>query len=111
MAQLGRIKKVYDLKQVEAAAAIGCTQDEIGVLVGCSARQFQQRADMREAFRSGAARMRVSLRRLQWTKAKEGNVTMMIWLGKQILGQKDRIEETHRDEIVEIERILPRLLN
>ena len=30
---------------------------------------------------------------------------MMIWIGKQILGQKDRVEETIREEVVEIERI------
>jgi hypothetical protein len=32
----------------------------------------------------------------------------MIWLGKQLLGQKDRVEETHREEVVEIERIAPK---
>lgn len=54
--------------------------------------------------------MRTSLRRMQWSKAKEGNVTMMIWLGKQVLGQKDRVEETLRSEVVEIERMPPKVL-
>jgi hypothetical protein len=32
---------------------------------------------------------RASLRRLQWQNATQGNVTMQIWLGKQILSQND----------------------
>lgn len=52
--------------------------------------------------------MKTSLRRLQWKKASEGNVAMLIWLGKQILGQKERVEETIREEVVEIERISPK---
>ena len=103
-------KKEVDLKTVEAAAAIGCTQEEISHLVGCSVRLLQTREDIREAYDRGAARMKTSLRRLQWQKAKDGNVTMMIWLGKQVLGQKDRVEETLRSEVVEIERIAPKAL-
>jgi hypothetical protein len=29
------------------------------------------------------------LRRLQWKGAEAGNPTMLIWLGKQMLGQRD----------------------
>jgi len=101
-------KAHLDLKQIEAAASIGCTREEIAVIVGVSAKTLQRREEAKEAIANGQARMRASLRRLQWTKAKEGNVTMMIWLGKQILGQKDRVEETHREEVVEIERIAPK---
>lgn len=105
---MGRPKLILDLRQIEAAAAIGCTQEEIGFLVGCSDRTLQKRADCREAMSKGSARMRTSLRRLQWKKANEGNVAMLIWLGKQILGQKERVEETIREEVVEIERIAPK---
>lgn len=31
----------------------------------------------------------MTLRRLQWKAAEGGNATMLIWLGKQLLGQKD----------------------
>jgi len=104
----GRPKAELDLKAIEAAASIGCTQEEIGYIVGCSDRTIQKRADAHDAFRRGQASMRTSLRRLQWKKAQEGNVAMMIWLGKQILGQKERVEETHREEVIEIERIAPK---
>jgi hypothetical protein len=35
---------------------------------------------------------KASLRRTQYLAAQKGNVTMMIWLGKQLLGQKERAE-------------------
>lgn len=41
---------------------------------------------------------RVALRRMQWKHA-ETNPTMAIWLGKQYLGQTDRIENTTMERI------------
>jgi uncharacterized protein with von Willebrand factor type A (vWA) domain len=75
-----------------------------GTRLSCVAEYITEKKYMEKA-EINAAKMRASLRRLQWGKAKEGNVTMMIWLGKQILGQKDRMEETIREEVVEIQRI------
>jgi hypothetical protein len=41
------------------------------------------------AYKKGCADIKESLRRKQLDIAKAGNVTMLIWLGKQILGQRD----------------------
>ena len=41
---------------------------------------------------------RMSLRRIQWEHAKK-NPTMAIWLGKQYLGQTDKIENTTMERI------------
>ena len=38
---------------------------------------------------------RISLRRAQFEKALSGNVVMQIWLGKQHLDQRDKIEQTN----------------
>lgn len=35
---------------------------------------------------------KISLRRKQYEVAMSGNVSMLIWLGKQYLGQKDNLE-------------------
>jgi hypothetical protein len=35
---------------------------------------------------------KASLRRAQWKAAQDGNPTMLVWLGKQMLGQKDKQE-------------------
>ncbi len=42
--------------------------------------------------------MKIKLRKLQWKSADKGNVTMQIFLGKNILGQKDRHETAELDE-------------
>ena len=42
--------------------------------------------------------MKMRLRQLQWKSAESGNVTMQIFLGKNILGQQDKIEQSELDE-------------
>jgi hypothetical protein len=42
--------------------------------------------------------MKLRLRQLQWQSASKGNVTMQIFLGKNMLGQQDKIETTELDE-------------
>ena len=37
---------------------------------------------------------KASLRRAQWKAAQDGNPTMLVWLGKQMLGQRDKQEIT-----------------
>lgn len=52
-----------------------------------------------KVFRQKRGSGKVSLRRAQWKKGvEEGNTTMLIWLGKQYLGQRDKVEEVHTDE-------------
>lgn len=107
---MGRPKgsvKQFDHALVEQLAAIGCTQEEIGTIVGVTDRTLRKRAS--DAIAKGHDRMRVSLRRWQYEKAKDGNVAMLIWLGKQYLGQRERIDETRREEVVTIERIAPKI--
>lgn len=95
--------KHVDTTLVESLASIGCTQDEICVIVGCSENTLRRHAKSQIA--SGASKMKVSLRRWQYAKAKEGNVAMLIWLGKQYLGQREKIDETRREEVITIEPI------
>jgi hypothetical protein len=100
----GSVKPI-DLKQVEALASIGCTQDEIGVIMGVVSRTLRRRKDVRQAIENGHSKMRSSLRRWQYEKAKDGNVAMLIWLGKQILGQRDKLDQEIREETIVIEPI------
>ncbi len=41
--------------------------------------------------------------------ALNGNVTMLIWLGKQYLGQREKTDAVVREEIVTIEEIAPKV--
>jgi len=91
---MARPRKLIDQKQVEELARIGCTEPDMAAVLGVSVDTLQRRkrasAEFRGAIEKGRASLRNSLRRLQVKKALEGNVTMLIWLGKQLLGQSDR---------------------
>lgn len=84
-------------QQLDAMAQIHCTRDEMAGVLGVSADTLEAR--IREEFdqtfaawfERASAGGKASLRRMQWKKAKDGNVAMMIWLGKQYLGQRDQV--------------------
>ena len=100
----GRPPIEVDLKQLEALGAIQCTDDEIAAVLGCSTdtigRRKKEDPDFAETLKRGKEQGKVSLWRLQWKAAQNGNIAMLIWLGKQILGQRDRVEQ---DSSVRIE--------
>jgi hypothetical protein len=94
--------------QIEQAAAYGCTDAEIATLAGLS--EAQLKASFQPLLKKGRADLRERLRTAQVRKAlghfyedvdKDGNRTiyttapdntMLIWLGKQYLGQSDKTE-------------------
>ncbi len=91
----GRPKIEIDLQQLEALAAINCTDEELAAILGVSTdtigrRKQEEGSGFAEVYKRGRGKGKTSLRRLQWEAAKKGNITMMIWLGKQLLGQKDK---------------------
>lgn len=88
---MARPKKVIDPKQVESLAGINCTVDEIAAVIGCDKRTLERR--FAANIKRGREHGRSSLRRMMYEKAKEGNVTMMIWLSKQLLGYTDKVEQ------------------
>jgi hypothetical protein len=84
------LKKV-DPKLVQDLAALGCKTTEIASVTGVSVDTLDRR--FADEMAKGRDNLRVSLRRWQLEAAKKGNVTMLIWLGKQLLGQSDKIEQ------------------
>ena len=89
----GRPKKEIDYVTVEKLANIQCTQDEIASFLGISTRTLQRDEQFMELFNRGRENGKMSLRRIQWKHA-EKSVPMAIWLGKQYLGQRDKVEYT-----------------
>ena len=85
---IGRPKKELDKNIIANLSQIGCTQEEIGSVVGISARTLQSRyADLVEENKNIG---KASLRKRMWKAALNGNPNMMVWLSKNYLGMKDR---------------------
>ena len=90
--------KKYNIKpaEIEKLAKYGCTNTEIADFYGCD--ESLLRKSFSENLTKGRSMMRLRLRQLQWKSAEKGNVTMQIFLGKNILGQQDKLETTELDE-------------
>lgn len=93
---MARPRKDIDEKLLESLAKIGCTDEEIATILGCSSDTLVRR--FAERIKRGRAEMKMSLRRIQIRLAEEGNATMAIWLGKQNLGQKDKVEHSGEND-------------
>lgn len=85
-----------DLEIIEEMAAIGCTPQEICTVLKIPKEIFKSHAQIKVCVERGAERARVSLRRLQWKTAQK-NPIMQIFLGKQLLGQADKVEHKNDD--------------
>lgn len=98
MVQKGRPRKVLDLGMVEKLAAIQCSEGEMAAVLEIDISTVQRRKsvdpEFKSAFDRGRATGRVSLRRLQWKAAERGNAAVLIFLGKNYLGQRDHFEDT-----------------
>ena len=92
-----------DPAKVEALAALQCTYAEIASGLAISVSTFERRRkedpELDEAIKKGRELGKRSIRRLQYQAAKDKNITMLIWLGKQWLGQKDKVESEHTGDI------------
>ena len=93
---VGRPKKELDTDLIEKLASIFCTNEEIASVVGCHADTLAD--NFSDHIKKGKEKGKMSLRRRQYEKAMSGHTTMLIWLGKQYLGQKDRIETIENNE-------------
>ena len=92
---MARPKKNINQKQFETLCSIQCTEEEI-----CNVLEVTDKTLTRwckETYGKGFSDVyaekrdlgKVSLRRQQWKAAEKGNITMQIWLGKQMLGQSE----------------------
>ncbi len=91
----GRPLTQIDWRIVEECCGMFCTGEEIARILGISydtlGRAIRREHGMRfaEYFRQKSARGKAALRRAQFELAMDGNSTMLIWLGKQWLGQRE----------------------
>jgi hypothetical protein len=92
-AKTGRPLLAIDPKLVEGMAGVGATDTEIAAFLGCTEGTIRKRfSEITTKARCG---MRTRLRQAQYKIALGGNPTMLIWLGKQMLGQLDKQSLEH----------------
>lgn len=95
MARPKGTEKQIDIDQMKMWARAGATIPEMAKRLGVGHATLErrlQKPEFRQALEEAKAEMYISLRSKQVAMALGGNVTMLIWLGKQYLGQKDRHE-------------------
>lgn len=112
--KIGRPKLEIDPTVVEKLASINCTMIEIASVVGCSVDTLENRFS--DIIKKGREFGKMSLRRMMYEKCQQGNVTMMIWLSKQMLGYTDKVITAYDQKIIEDTKKLaelpkPKLLN
>lgn len=102
--RLGRPQLPINWDIVDALCTVQCTMEEIASALGVSvdtldnALKRDKKTTFSDYFKEKRRTGFVSLRRKQFQAALNGNVTMMIWLGKQYLNQRDRQEVTRGDD-------------
>lgn len=91
--------KDIDFADFEKCCQMQCTQEEIAgwfeideeTLVTRVTEHYKR--SFSEVYKKYSANGKCSLRRRQFRRAANGDRVMMIWLGKQYLGQSDKIEQ------------------
>jgi N-methylhydantoinase B/oxoprolinase/acetone carboxylase alpha subunit len=76
--------------KIRQLAEVGCTDEEIGLIAGIDDATVQRR--FASLIKAGRAKMRQSIRHMQIQRAREGSDTMLVWLGKVVLHQKENLD-------------------
>ena len=85
--KLPRTTKI-DLELVKRLASIGCTTAEVAAMTKVALRTIVRHCQ--DEMEDGRQHLRMSIRRKQYELAvTDGDKTMLIWLGKQMLDQKE----------------------
>src|SRR3954466_14057121 len=94
----GRKVVEIDVVELEKLCSLQCTYEEIAAWFNVSVRTIESRRKQpkfAEAMERGKARGRISVRRAQMRLVEAGDATMGVWLGKQLLGQRDIVTNEH----------------
>jgi hypothetical protein len=84
---VGRNKIIVPPEEVEHQASLGCSDREIAAYF--DVHENTLRYNFKEFLTKGRHNLKTSLRQAQLRVALDGNPTMLIWLGKNILAQQE----------------------
>ena len=97
---MGRPAKEISAEQFESLCNLQCTLTEIAGFFKCSEDTIERwckktyKLNFADCYKKYSQNGKISLRRAQWRLAEKGSASMLIWLGKQWLGQTDKVEQT-----------------
>lgn len=94
----GTTKKVVPPDEVYHLATLGCTYKEMGEWFGVS--EDTMRFNFRPYVDKAKEETKQKLRQAQIKLALSGNAVMLIWLGKNMLGQSDSPVNADTDKIL-----------
>lgn len=108
--KMGRPRKELNVKTFKKLAELQPTIGEAASFFEMSDETLETRCKelfqctFLEAIKKHGGTGKVSLRRAQWAAALKGNSALLIWLGKQWLGQMDRADiEISQPVIIKID--------
>jgi hypothetical protein len=103
LARTGRPKKEISWPTLDGLCKIQCTEKEIADVLGICVETLNRavKAEKKMTFAEYYARAsqdgKTSIRRMQYKLAMEGDRTMLIFLGKNYLGQSDNPQRSDLD--------------
>ena len=103
--KMGRKLLDIDPVQVEKLSAIQCTLREMAAFFGCDEKTLRGRFSAEIA--KGKEQGKMSLRRKQYDVAMNGNVSMLIWLGKNYLDQAEKVDANLQQKILQVYGMKP----
>ena len=102
MAERGTRAEI-DRNELERLCVLHCTDEELAGWFGVTTRTIERRRlepAFAQVMERGKAKGRISIRRMQMKLLEQGNATMGVWLGKQLLGQTDQLSFEMRGQPV-----------
>lgn len=95
---VGRDKKVIPPREVQKLASMGCKDTEISDFFGVDPNTL--RYNFKTELLMGRENLKQKLRQKQIEVALNGNVTMLIFLGKNLLGQSDSPMSSEHSDVL-----------
>ena len=91
-------KNKFDLDAVKLFGQFRATHETMAEYFGCSVRTIEREMSNEDskycrAYKKARSNLKMKLSEAQVHEALNGNATMLVWLGKQHLGQKDKQEQ------------------
>ncbi len=91
----GRKKAALDPVQLEKLCMMQCPLAEIAAWFGVATKTIERRAKepkFAELLERGKQKGRIAIRRALMDQVQKGNMTAIIWAGKNILGYRDSVD-------------------